>query len=97
MPDQSSFSRIPHVGLLVVESILMTVLGLVGAALLLYAALIALRAGTPQETQWYEAVAFIPMVPGVLLTAAACWLFDDARDRYRSNATATSGAGRGDA
>jgi hypothetical protein len=56
---------------------------LIGVPLILFGALLAMRAGTPQEVQWYEATAMIPFVPGVLACAAATGLFRDARGRRR--------------
>jgi hypothetical protein len=80
MPSKSN-RRIPHIGFLLLY-LLAGVIGIAGAALLLYAALIALHPVRDQgETQWYEAVAMIPMVPGVLMLSGAGWLFRIARDR----------------
>jgi hypothetical protein len=65
------------------EAAAAVLLFLVGVPLILFGALLAMRAGTPQEVQWYEATAMIPFVPGVLACAAATWLSRDARGRRR--------------
>jgi len=51
----------------------------IGVPLVLYAAVIALRAAPPQEKQWYETVALIPLIPGVFSLAGASWLIRNVR------------------
>jgi hypothetical protein len=52
-----------------------------GVPLLLFGAVIALRAGTPSQESWYETVPLIPLVPAVLALGSASWLIRDARGR----------------
>jgi cytochrome bd-type quinol oxidase subunit 1 len=93
MPDQSTGPNVPRVELsaprraplsrvlAVLEYVLAVLMGIVGAALILYAALLTLRAGTPEQEQWYESVALIPFVPAVFLLSGAGWLIRDAGER----------------
>jgi hypothetical protein len=53
----------------------------VGVPLILYALLLGMRAGTPQERSWYETTALVPFIPAVITLSTAGWLIRDARRR----------------
>ena len=67
--------------LAVLEFIAAAVLIAIGVPLGLYGLLLSMRAGSPQDKQWYEAQAMIPIVPAVLALSAAGWLIQHARGR----------------
>jgi hypothetical protein len=70
---------------LIAEFFLAAILGIVGVALLLFAILVTLHPiRTAEEQQWYEAKAFVPMIPGLLSASGSYWLFADATRSLRA-------------
>lgn len=54
------------------------ILIVIGVPLVLFAALMAMRAGTRAQEAWYEATALIPFIPAVVALGSASWLIRDA-------------------